>query len=106
MPRAARKATHSRETESTKPTTISRPSLPIWEFSLLYPGSLVDYTDTDLDSLYEAGCDDATISSSGGTISIAFHREAPTFKSALLSAILDVEKSGVKLELSGVEIDD
>ncbi len=110
MPKAAKKTTDAKGTKSAKasksPTPVPlRTQLPSWEFSLLYPGFLDDYTEADIDALYEAGCDDATISSSRGTISITFHREAPSFKSALLSAIHDVEKSGVKLELAGVEID-
>jgi len=108
MPKAAKKTTDAKGKKSAKsPTPVaSRTRLPLWDFSLHYPGFLDDYTDSDIDALYEAGCADATISSSQGTISITFHREAPSFKSALLSAIHDVEKSGVKLELAGVEIDD
>ena len=91
MPKTAKKSPNSKRTRSATPRVAavqlpSRPPLPRWEFALLYPGYLDDYTDADIDALYEAGCADATISSSEGTISISFHREAPSFQSALLSA--------------------
>ena len=108
MPKTAKKSPNFKGPRSTAtrsaPVQIPiRPPLPRWEFALLYPGYLDDYTDSDIDALYEAGCADATISSSEGTISIAFHREAPSFQSALLSAIHDVDKSGVSLRLRGVQ---
>ena len=108
MPKTAKKAPSSKRANSatagSAPAPLpARPPLPRWEFALLYPGYLDEYTDSDIDALYEAGCADATISSSEGTISISFHREAPSFQSALLSAIHDVDKSGVNLRLRGVE---
>ena len=37
---------------------------------------------------------------------IAFSREAPSFRVALLSAIADVERAGVGIELVGVVMED
>ncbi len=68
---------------------------------LLHPEA--ELSDKDADALYEAGCSDALVGSSGGEILIGFHREAPSFRIALMSAITDVERSGVDMELIRVE---
>ena len=80
-----------------------RPPQPTHDFTLVYPGSLEDLTDDGVDALYEAGCDDALVGSSEGFIRIHFDRESPSFRIALISAILDVERSGLNLELIRVE---
>jgi hypothetical protein len=107
MPKTASKpATKELGKKATKLVASRRP-LRTWEFTLVYPGYLQDFSDSDIDALYEAGCADATIGSSEGRISIDFGRSAPSFTSALLSAIYDVEKAGLGLELIRVEpIDD
>lgn len=46
------------------------------------------------DRLYEAGCDDATVSLQKGAIVLDFHREAKSFGQAVDSAIGNVEKAG------------
>lgn len=53
-------------------------------------------SDEHVDALYEAGCDDATLSFVNGIAQIAFCREADTLKQALVSAYKDVRKAGVK----------
>jgi hypothetical protein len=50
------------------------------------------------DPLFEAGCDDATVSIQKGLIVLEFDREARSFSGALLSAIVAVEASGAKVE--------
>lgn len=50
------------------------------------------------DRLYEAGCDDATVSFQKGLLVIEFDREARTFLSALFSALRDVKKAGATIE--------
>ena len=50
------------------------------------------------DRLFEAGCDDTTISFQKGMIIIEFAREAATFSKALISACSDVRRSGAKIE--------
>ena len=42
------------------------------------------------DELFEAGCDDATLSSCGDIMLLSFDREAPTYDMAVTSAKLDV----------------
>jgi hypothetical protein len=46
------------------------------------------------DTLYEAGCDDASPHSAGATVSLDFHREAASLGDAIGSAVKDVERAG------------
>ncbi len=62
--------------------------MPEQHFELTVRGEL---TDAHLDTLVEAGCDDATFSSKGGLVFAAFDREAETMLDAVVSAIEDVE---------------
>jgi hypothetical protein len=77
-----------------------------FEFELLFrfPEGVEDYSDEMVDRHYEAGCADALVGISCGEPYIAFAREAPSFRVALISAIADVEKSGAELELIGVKM--
>jgi hypothetical protein len=47
----------------------------------------------DADALYEAGCNDALLTSSPGMQRAIFDREAPTFADAVASAITAIEAS-------------
>jgi len=49
------------------------------------------YADAVLDALFEAGCDDATISHEGDLLFAEFDREADSLLDAVLTAIADVE---------------
>jgi hypothetical protein len=57
------------------------------------------------DALYEAGCDDALLGASCGLMYLAFTRKAPSLTQALASAIADVEKAGLDLEIANVTIE-
>lgn len=72
------------------------------KFSLIYSG-VEDLSQEVLDPLFEAGCDDATIGTQRGAFFLDFARQAPSFRIALASAIADVERSGLGLELIRVE---
>lgn len=75
---------------------------PEHHFELTVSGPL---TDERLDALFEAGCDDATLSSKGELIFAAFDRQAPTLPDAVISAIRAIETvSG--LEVLHVDPDD
>jgi hypothetical protein len=64
-----------------------------FEFVLLLAG--IHYPDGDMASaLYDAGCDDGTLFSSGGEAAIGFTRMAGTLEEAVRSAIADVERAG------------
>lgn len=62
------------------------------EFTLALAG-LSDLTPKVADALYEAGCDDATITVRGGRMFLAFTRPAPSLKDAILSAMRDVRRA-------------
>ena len=47
------------------------------------------------DALFEAGCDDATLSVRFGRMFLTFSRTAPTLKDAILSAIQNVKKAAI-----------
>ena len=84
------------------PTTVRKP-LTTYSFTLVFAGEFEELSDELLDALWEAGCDDSHVSISECVLRIAFDREAPSFRIALLSAIADIERSGLGLELARVE---
>ncbi|WZO97854.1 hypothetical protein EP7_004906 [Isosphaeraceae bacterium EP7] len=65
----------------------------------------VAFTDELTDSLFEAGCDDATVSQRHGRLTLSFCREAPSFKDAVLSAIADVAKAGLGPKIVRVDLE-
>jgi hypothetical protein len=73
------------------------------EFSLVIEGDLSD--ERVVRALFEAGCDDATFGVMDGVGYGDFIREAPSFSSALLSAVRQVE-SVPSLRVRRVEPDD
>ena len=54
-------------------------------------------TEEDANRLYEAGCSDGSISTSGGVTWIDFHRQASTMEEAIRSAIADVQAAGFQV---------
>ncbi|MBN2824528.1 MAG: hypothetical protein JXQ76_04320 [Campylobacterales bacterium] len=66
-----------------------------FDFELIFKlPSSSDNAQDYIDSLFEHGCDDATISSGKlGMISLSFSREAQTASTAIKSAIEDVQKA-------------
>lgn len=76
-----------------------------WTFRLTLRG--IELTDEQLDTLYEAGCDDGSFSvEPDGTVLGFFDREAPTEQDAVISAIVDVEQAGIGARVLQVEADD
>ena len=51
----------------------------------------------DAGALYEAGCADGSISTSGGVTRIDFHRDAASLEEAIRSAIADVQAAGFQV---------
>jgi hypothetical protein len=67
-------------------------------FTLILPG--VDENTSGFEKkLFEAGCDDATLGIHAGTPYLAFDREADSRGEAIISAIRDVKKSGLSIEV-------
>lgn len=76
----------------------------IYSFTLRVAG--VHELDEKLeDALFEAGCDDALLSTREGELQIAFDREADNLLAAVVSAINDVEGAGLGLKISEVAIE-
>ena len=67
-----------------------------FEFTLILDG-VSRGTPELIAALDEAGCADALLSDSGGVVSAAFVRAAPTKTAAILSAIQDARRAGVKV---------
>ena len=67
------------------------------EFTIIASG-LNPQDDAFEDRFFEAGCDDATLSSQKGVIILEFHREAESFAKAVASAYEDVLRAGATVE--------
>ena len=70
------------------------------EFTLIL--SAGELTDEQCNGLYDAGCDDGTISTSNRLTRIDFCRDASTLEEAIRSAISNVNTAG--LQVTRVEI--
>ncbi len=64
---------------------------------------LDEFTDSQTDALYEAGCSDGTLCSRNGSAYIHFDRESEPLHQAIRSAIADISAAG--LEFDHIEID-
>ena len=64
-----------------------------FEFTIIAAGLDIGSADST-DRLFEAGCDDSTISFQRGAIILDFDREARSLGAAIASAVADVEKAG------------
>jgi len=73
------------------------------DFTLVLTG-ITDLTPEVQNALFESGCDDATLSLRCGRPFITFSRLAPTLKYALLTAINDVKKANIGVEVLRVDI--
>ena len=62
-----------------------------------------EITEADADRLFDAGCDDGTLVSSGGAAWIHFDREAASLEEAIRSAVAQVQSTG--LAVTTVELD-
>ena len=71
------------------------------EFTLIL--SVEEVTDDQCNALYEAGCDDGTVSTSERVTRIDFCRDAPTLEEAIRSAIGNVNVA--RLQVARVEIE-
>lgn len=73
-----------------------------YEFTLILSGTL-ELTEEIADTLFEAGCDDATPGTCKGVFSIDFHREANSLEEAIRSAIANVKSAGYEVERVEIE---
>lgn len=75
-----------------------------YTFTLVLDGPPLE--ESDMDPLFEAGCDDAIFGARGGMQVAEFDRAAPTFAAALVAAISDVEDALPNAQVVRVEPDD
>lgn len=73
------------------------------DFALVVEG-VSELTQQVTDSLFEAGCDDATLSIQYGMLYMEFSRSAKYLKDAIISAVRDVINSGLPVRV--VQADD
>lgn len=73
------------------------------DFALVLTG-VTEMTSEAEDALFEAGCDDATISVRFGRVFLTFSRTAPSLKDAVLSAIRDVKKAKIGAGVLRVDV--
>lgn len=79
----------------------------VHRFTLRLSGISEALANAELDRLYEAGCDDASIGCTAGDWFALFSREAPSLAEAIVSAVRDVEAANVEgLGIEGVELND
>ncbi len=72
------------------------------DFTLILDG-ISELNREVVDALFEAGCDDGTLSRSAGIVSMDFTRSAPSMKAAIVSAIQDVRKANIGARVVRVE---
>jgi len=65
-----------------------------------------ELTDQLVEDLYEAGCDDGSPSSRGGTVMVTLHREAESLEQAIRSGIADVQKASCSVARVEIEPED
>jgi hypothetical protein len=76
-----------------------------FEFTLVLAGKRQLSDDLE-DAIFEAGCDDATLSLRNAIAYLDFDREANSFKEAVISAIQQLENSKMSLTVERVESND
>ena len=72
------------------------------DFALVLTG-LTELTTEAENALFEAGCDDATLSVRFGAVYLTFARVAPSLKDAILTAILDVRKANIGADVLRID---
>lgn len=75
------------------------------DFTLVLTG-ITELTSEAENALFEAGCDDATLSVRSGRPYLTFSRTAPSLKDAILSAIRDVRKAGIGVDVLRLDVCD
>src|SRR4051794_37954463 len=78
--------------------------MSLHRFTLILAGP--EATEEMAEALFIAGCDDATLGSCNGVISLDFSREAPSLREAVASAIADVGRADLGLQVVRVEPDE
>lgn len=104
---SAGKSTNARTAIRGKqsPEMMTTESHPEFEFTLVL-GGITGVTAKVENALFEAGCDDATISLRQGRVYLSFSRTAATLKDAIISAIQDIHHAAIGAEVLRVDQSD
>jgi hypothetical protein len=81
---------------------ITNPCEPEHDFALIVDG-VSELNQTVEDALFEAGCDDATLSIQYGLLYLEFSRSAKSLEEAIITAINDVRSAGIGAEVLRVD---
>src|SRR5208282_2414943 len=73
------------------------------DFALVLSG-ITELTPEVQDALFEAGCDDATISVRAGRVYLTFSRNSRSLKDAILTAIQDVKSARIGADVLRVDV--
>jgi hypothetical protein len=68
-----------------------------YEFTVVL-ANVEEFSETALDELFEAGCDDGTPGQFAGECLVAFDRAAPSLEDAIRSAIRDIHAAGFSIK--------
>lgn len=79
--------------------------MKFYTFSLVLSG-VNSKTPVLEDKLFEAGCDDGLICFYGATVYITFDRESENLKTAIMSAIKDIEQADLNAKVTSVDAGD
>jgi hypothetical protein len=82
--------------------TANQPCEPEHDFALIVDG-VEKLTQSVEDALFNAGCDDATLSMQYGLLYLEFSRPAKSLEEAIISAINDVRNAGIGAEVLRVD---
>ena len=80
----------------------TNPCEPEHDFALIVDG-VSELTQTVEDALFNAGCDDATLSMQYGLLYVEFSRAAKSLEEAIISAIKEVRSAGIGAEVLRVD---
>jgi len=72
------------------------------DFALIV-GGIPELTPQVQDALFEAGCDDATLSIQYGLLYVDFSRSANSLREAIITAVRDVLRSGLPVQILRVD---
>jgi hypothetical protein len=73
-----------------------------YDFTLVLAG-IDSVSDVEVNALFVAGCDDATVSVRSGRVYMTFSRTSPSLKDAILSAIADVSSASIGAEVLRID---
>ncbi len=68
-----------------------------YEFKIVLAG-VTEISDDQGDALFAAGCDDGTIVTRDGEVSIRFTREGESLEQAINAAAADVDRAGLRAD--------